>query len=38
MKTGNLVAYAYPFSQNNAGTPVQMIPVGRVQFRNPEAN
>jgi hypothetical protein len=38
LKTGNLVAYAYPFSQNNAGQPVQMIPVGRVQFRNPEAN
>ena len=38
MTTGTLVAYAYPFSQNNAGTPQQMVPVGKAQFRNPQAN
>ena len=38
MPTGTLVAYAYPFSQNNAGQPQQMVPVGKAQFRNPQAN
>jgi hypothetical protein len=38
MNTGALVAYAYPFSQANAGTPVQMVPVGKAQFRQPVAN
>ncbi len=38
MTTGTLVAYAYPFSQNNAGVPQQMMPVGKAQFRNPQAN
>ena len=38
MNTGALVAYAYPFSQANAGQPVQMVPVGKAQFRQPAAN
>jgi hypothetical protein len=38
MTTGKLVAYAFPFSQANAGTPVQMVPVANAQFRAAAAN
>jgi hypothetical protein len=38
MTTGKLVAYAFPFSQANAGTPQQMVPVANAQFRAAAAN
>ena len=33
MHSGKLVAYAFPFSQANAGQPQQMVPVANAQFR-----
>lgn len=37
MTTGALVAYAYPLNNQNAGTPQQMVPVAKAQFRQPQA-
>ena len=38
MQSGKLVAYAFPFSQANAGQPQQMVPVANAQFRAAAAN